>query len=80
LGLLQCKINNMQMMTMPQRPSYKGNPHLRVRPHVGVIALGNAVGNSIVSGLSKSPQPSKEDLERQAKLDAMSRQLGQDAS
>ncbi|WP_448214307.1 hypothetical protein, partial [Colwellia sp. MEBiC06753] len=41
---------------------------------------GNAVGNSIVSGLSKSPQPSKEDLERQAKLDAMSRQLGQDAS
>ena len=38
------------------------------------------MGSSIVSGLSKSPQPSKADLERQAKLDAMSRQLGQDAS
>ncbi|WP_448214317.1 calcium-binding protein, partial [Colwellia sp. MEBiC06753] len=47
---------------------------------VATDAFGNAVGNSIVSGLSKSPQPSKEDLERQAKLDAMSRQLGQDAS
>ena len=41
----------MQMITTPQRPFYKGNMHLRVRSHVGVIAFGNAIGNSIVQGL-----------------------------
>ncbi|WP_286271616.1 hypothetical protein [Thalassotalea hakodatensis] len=55
-------------------------PRLLINCNYKYDAFGNAIGNSIVSGLSKSPQPSKEDLERQAKLDAMSRQLGQDAS
>lgn len=56
----------MQMMTAPQRPVYKGNPHLRVRPHVGVIALGNAIGNAIVGKMS---QPSKEQTQQKVKED-----------
>ncbi len=59
LGFLQCRISGMQMMTTPQRPVYKGNMHLRIRPHVGVIAFGNALGNSIVSGLTTSPTEKK---------------------
>ena len=51
----------MQMMTTPQRPSYKGNMHLRVRPHVGVIALGNALGNAIVGKMSQPPKLSQEE-------------------
>ncbi|WP_448213483.1 hypothetical protein, partial [Colwellia sp. MEBiC06753] len=78
LGLLQCKINNMQMMTMPQRPSYKGNPHLRVRPHVGVIALGNAIGNAIVQGAIQSDYEKR--LKQQNEISASLNQAGREIS
>ena len=64
----------MQMMTTPQRPFYKGNMHLRVRSHVGVIAFGNALGNSIVSGLSK---PAKMSSALQDELNAKKPIFGQ---
>ncbi|MCF6437009.1 hypothetical protein [Pseudoalteromonas sp. MMG022] len=65
----------MQMMTTPQRPVYKGNPHLRVRPHVGVIALGNAIGNSIVSGMQKKQTQANVDKATQVGNEVYEREI-----
>ncbi len=41
-----------QGQTTRQCPPLKGMWLLKRKPHVGVVAIGNSLGNSIVSGLS----------------------------
>ena len=50
----------------PHPAPYKGKLPLRSRRHVGVIAIGNAIGNSIVKGLSSERTLSAKE---QAELD-----------
>jgi len=43
----------MNIAISPQRPSYKGSLHFDEDVYLGVIAFGNALGNSIVSGIAQ---------------------------
>jgi len=42
-----------------QRPSYKGNLHFDEGTYLGVIAFGNALGNSIVGKIQQTERDKK---------------------
>jgi hypothetical protein len=65
------KVERLQQgQTTRHSPPLKGMLLLKRKPHVGVIAIGNALGNSIVSGLStKSNQPGQLSPQTQRELE-----------
>jgi hypothetical protein len=51
------KVERLQQgQTTRQSPSLKGMLLLKRKPHGGVIAIGNALGNAVVAGLSDKPK------------------------